>query len=620
MLTSPPQTLINASRKQTLSEVVDIDLSRNEDSVTSLAVAQSTGASVIAYAGINSSEADQKAGKNEHLRCFKLHYPPRRRPSADDLYPEDESVQSGGGSTEALGRVSLFTPSTAAKKETFQRVLRVSRPWGNGNGGMGAIATGLAPEGEIVLFEYMSLHPEPSGGFRRIQLGKGEEAADLDLIRVTGGEYRLAHCTDYEVFLTKIALPIHEPLKPVFLHGTPFPDAFAPTKARPKFRSLRFLTPNLLLLLQNRPDRKGADLLLLEIPKFSSLGSITLYKHLHKSIKSATALSVALLPSSSPSQNAQHAIAVAGQDNSITILTLDHPSLPPFPSMSFSSHSFHSSVHPLQITSLEFSTFNLPREPSKAPPQYLKLASTSIASTVVVHTLPLSPKPSISQHYVLRSSIRSEAAQITLSVLISALAIALGAFFLQAFTEIRGGTPEYLGAKGWLNSRVHGYIARPYMFEDLAIPSSSPLPPSLSTSQTEQIKTAANPIATEKLGLRHLLSQRKQKPSTEPDDTGSDSNSESESDSETDIIIVSSHEDGASISADVGKNSAPSHPQQHRQARKWEDLAEEEREGWKRKLVEAGEWAVEEGESVLKGVMFSGLAGVVGDVVGGMVE
>lgn len=586
--------------------MVDIDLSRNEDSVTSLAVAQSSNSSAVAFAGINSSEADQKTGKNEHLRCFRLHYPPRRRSTTENQELGDEADITSGGSTEALSRVSLFTPSTAAKKETYQRVLRLLRPSENESGGIGAVATGLASEGEVVLFGYTRQHAEPDAGLGRIKLAKGEEAADIDLIQVKSGDYRLAYCTDYEVFLTKVAVPKQESLKAQFLYGTPFPDAFAPSKARPKFRSLRFLTPNLLLLLQNRPDRKGADLLLLDIPKFSSLGSIVLRKYLHKSIKSATALSVALLPASSTSQNAQHAIAVAGQDNSITILTVDHPSLPPFPSMSFSTYSFHASVHPLQITSLAFSTFKIPREPSKAPPQYLKLASTSVASTVVVHALPLSPfspsqKPSTSQHYVLRSS-RSEAAQITISVLISALAIALGAFFLQAFTEIRGGTPEYLGAKDWLSSRVHGYIARPYMFEDLAI-TASPLA-SLS-SQIDTTKTMVEKT-TEKLGLRHLLSKRQG--STELsaiDESG------------TDIIVVSPHEDGKSISTE-SRNPAQM-LEGNVQAKKWEDLHEADREGWKRRLIEAGEWAAEEGESVLQGVFFSELAGVVREVVGGMV-
>ena len=35
------------------------------------------------------------------------------------------------------------------------------------------------------------------------------------------------------------------------------------------------------------------------------------------------------------------------------------------------------------------------------------------------------------------------------------------------------------------------------------------------------------------------------------------------------------------------------------------------------RLLDAGEWTLEEGEAILKGVLFSGLAGAVGAAVGG---
>lgn len=590
--------------------MIDIDLSRDEDSVTSLAIGQSSEASAVAFAGINSSEKDQKTGRNEHLRCFRLHYVPRRRSSTDGVESEAGRTDPRQ-STEALGKFSLFTPSTAAKKETYQRVLRLLRPSEEHKAGVGAVATGLAPEGEIVLFDYMKPNPTPSDGYRRIQLAKGEEAADLDLVWSSDG-FWIAHCTDYEVFLTKFPdAKQEEPPEPQFLYGTPFPDAFATTKSRPKFRSLRFLAPNLLLLLQNLPDRKGAELLVLEIPKFSSLGTIVLRKRLHRSIKAATALSVALLPPSSSSPQAQNAIAVAGQDNSITVLTLERPSSPPYPSLSFHIHAFLASVHSLQITSLVFSTFNPPPQPSSSLPQYLKLASTSIASTVVIHTFPLSPFPpspkaSAPQRYVLRPPGRSEAAQITFSVLISALAIALGAFFLQAFTEIRGGTPEYLGAKGWLSERMHGYVARPYMFDDLPsmVPSSSTVSPHTAIETAfADLKTAVA-ATQEKLGLRDLLSRRQRTTERVADEPS------------TEVIVVSPHEDGTSLSADVRD---PAHIiAAGVQAKRWEDMHEVEKDSWKRRLVAAGEWALEEGDAVLQGVLFSSLAEAVGDAVGGM--
>lgn len=489
------------------------------------------------------------------------------------------------------------------KPETYQRVLRLLRT-SEGSAQVGAIATGLAPQGEVVVFDASKTPPDHSDVLQRIKLGDKEEAADIDLIRHRDGEYRLAYCTDYEVYLTKFDLSgPTQPSKPEFIYGTPHPDAFAATKIRPKFRSLRFLTPNLILILQNRPARQGAELLLLELPKLASLGMIILRKKLSKSIKAATALSVALLPASSISETAQHVIAVVGQDNSITILTIDHPYSPPYSSLSFSLHRTISSVHPLQITSLTFSTFNAPDQPSQSSPTTLKLASTSIAKTVVVHFLPLTLTPQSSknpaaQRYVLRPPVRSEAAQITFSLLVSAFVIAIGALFLQAFTEIRGGTPEYLGAKDWLSDSVRGYIARPYMFDDLPVVATH-----IPTPSVQAVISKAIENAEEKLSLRHLLSQRKSR-----SDDGQDTDTAT-----TDIIIVKPEGDGTALSVDV--RDPATLVKSPTEGKKWEELEEAEREGWKQRLVEAGEWAVEEGEAVLKGVLFSSLGDFVGHQV-----
>lgn len=636
MLTNTVQTLLDAAKKQTLSEVVDIDLPKDEDSVNTIAVVESTENALLALAGINSSDVDQQAGKNEHLRLFKLGYPPRR---GKDIELKVEEKLAQEGQTIALGRLSLFKPSSAVKKETYQRVLRLSRAREN-ESRLGAIATGLAPEGEIVVFESKNTGLGNVDVRGRVNLGKGVEAADVDVIHIKDGEYRLAYCTDYEVYTAKISTSSGQPQlsNPQFIHGTPHPDTFASTKGRPKFRSIRFLTPDLLLLLKNQPDRKGAELLILEIPKFSPLGFITLRKSLHRAIKSATALSVALLPHSQPSQPSQpvqHAIAVAGQDNSITILSIDHSSAPPFPSLRFRFHAFLSSVHHFQITSLTFSTFIPPLNPSKSPPQYLKLASTSVGSTVVVHTLPLTPfspnpKTKSAPRYFLRRPGRSEASQITISVLISAIAIALGALFLQAFTEIRGGTPEYLGAKGWLSERVSGYIARPYMFEETI---SSSAIPSLQSSISSSVSSLQRSISLEAVTesfmaepsftaaattavtstpattrLRDLLAQQ-----TNPTDLP-DSDDDATSANKQAIVVSALEDDDHSFAVNLHGDDS----EHVKKGKKWEEMEEHEKERWRRRLVHAGEWAVEEGEAVLKGIFFSNVAGIVGNVVGGI--
>ena len=647
----------------------------------SLAITQSTDSSAVAFAGINSSTADQKAGKNEHLRSFELQYPPRRKTGSDPGEKIGAETKPGDKTT-ALGRVSLFTPSTAATKETYQRVLRLSPANTDSNYRLGAVATSLEPDGEIVLFDAGQKEPTSQDVQHRIRLEKGQEAGDVDIIAIDREEHLVAYCTDYEVYITRVASSKETAqAEPILVCGTPHPDAFASTKARPKFRSLRFLQPNLLLLLRNKVSRGGAELIALELPSSRSLGTAILCKSLHKAIKAATALSVCRLPASVLSENVQSVIGVAGQDNSITVLTLDHPQQKPIPSLKFRTHAVLRDVHTNLITSLSFANFRSPAEPAAASPQYIKLASTSIEHTVVVHTLPLTPYPPPSRNrnptrYVLTAPGRSEATQITFSVLISAFMIALGAFFLQAFTEIRGGTPEYLGAKGWLSERVHGWVARPYMFDedvqsinvprvatqfseaaqsqatgtvesakervdgikipgvdDLGVTGVEPDPAEgaknvaaemaghagdklkqvkdgvqdageaakVSVEQaTEHVSNSAQ--KAQRLGLRDLLSQRSSSSAAE-------SMSSEHFPSE---IIVQHDENSESVSAHV-RDASTATGDAHK---KWEDLEAHERETWKRRLIDAGEWAVEEGEAVLKGIFFQNIALAVGAAVG----
>ena len=605
--------------------MVEVALSSDEDSVTSLAVAQSNETSATVFAGINSSNAQQQAGKNEHFRSFRLGYPPRKR---KDGSTEDE--KQAVPETRALSKVSLFHAASGAKKESYQRVLRLSPINRDSGARIGAVATGLAPEGEVVVFEARKTSPDVSDILKRIQLKKGEEAADVDLIENNGGDHLVAYCTDYEVYLYKhSATDTDRSTEPLFIHGTPHPDVFA-NKQRPTFRFLRFLTPSLLLLLQNLPSRKGVALLLLSVPQSRNLGEVLLVKKLPSALKAATAFSTALLPSASPSQNIQHVIAIGGQDISLTILTLDHDPNAPNPTLRFRTHTTLQAVHPLQMTALTFSSFTIPPNPAKASPQYLKLASCSMANTLVVHTLPLTldPPPSAKSktkpRYVLQSAT-SELAQTSFSILISIVVIAIGAFLLQAWTEIRGGTPEYLGAKGWLSQRVHDYVALPYMFADSqapVVPSVMPAVESLREripskddvkEKVEQARDAAlNVEELRKPGsLRRLLWLRQRTSSTSENGEQTDGSAAVAKPRAKALVI--SH-DGEALSTELHHDEGVA----MQKGKKWEELKHEERESWKRRLVDAGEWAVEEGETVLKGVFFSEVAGFVGGVVGGL--
>ena len=651
--------MVDTSRKHRISEVADVDLSRDEDSVTSLAVARSSDTSAVVFAGVNSSAAEQQAGRNEHLRSFRLGYPSRKESKPDAK--EDGEVELPAAKaveTLALGKVSLFTASTESKKETYQRVLRLSPVSKDTGSRLGVVATGLAAAGEVVIFDALRDSPTQEDVRQRVQLGKGEEAADVDVIEGKEGAYLVAYCTDYEVYVCKIpSVSKSNDSEPQFIHGTPHPDVFSSGKKRPTFRSLRFLTPSLLLLLQNQPNRSGAELLLLEVPDNADLGTVVLRKVLHSAIKSGSALATALLPASNARQDVQHVIAVAGQDISITILSLFHsPTRKVSSSLRFNTYTTVYNVHPLQMTALAFSTFTLPTKNSYSVPYFLKLASTSMSSTVIVHTFPLSPHPQTSAQqgfparFVIQQPFSGDMAQMGLSVIVSIIVVALGAFLLQAWTEIRGGTPEYLGAKGWLSQRLQDYVALPYMFEDVhvktpVLPSEMPKVEEVRSrmpSQEDVKDTIVEDVSAivdkaenlkdtvaETFSLRSLLLLRNKfsppqdaattndgedenKDDEEYDEDNEDTNIPSPFDLPSKAILV--RDSGSSLSTQlhddesaVGDQGIP-----------WEELTKDQKELWKTRLIEAGEWTLEEGETVLKGVFFSQIGGLVGGVVGGM--
>ena len=660
------QTLLDTSKRTELAEVIDISLSKEEDSVTTLAYAQTKELWATAFAGINSSTAEQNAGTNEHLRSFLLEYPPRRRNGSSEGEQQQEEPPTPSGPTKALGRAALFTPSTARVKETFQRVLRISKRPKQCGPRLGVVATGLAPEGEVVVFAADTSRPSIKDVQARFNLGEKVEAADVDVLAFEPSEknleikFRLAYCTDYDIYVTDMKYGSNEKAQsePNCIHGTGHPDTFASDPTRPKFRCIRFLTSTLLLIVQNLPKGSGCELLLLEIA-----GVVILRKKLHRKIKSATGLAISRLPYPPEYNLVQHAIAVSGADLSITVLTLDHleASASGQGRVAFRPHLFIPQAQPLAITALAFSTHNHPGKPwSKTPPQYLKLASTSISNTCIVYTFPLTPYPvpppdDIPVWYLLsspRPSTRKVFTENALSVLAALLAIGIGAFFLQAFTEIRGGVPPYLGVKEWMHPRVHDWIARPYMFEDGVSAAwsrsieSEVVTASSYVSMGSSAMDAAAGAATDailgnipsmpplqegeegeerKPSLRDLLARRNR---------GSDISDEGANPAAHDIVIHHHSDesesdptspDGSDSNAG-GKVSVSTRPASkpdnaaggdHRNAKRWDDLAPHERETWKRRLIEAGEWTFEEGETVLKGCLFSGLAGAVGAAVAG---
>ena len=584
-------TLLDTSKRSALSEVVDIDLSRDEDSVTSLAVAQSTDTSLTAFAGINSSSADQKAGKNEHFRSFRLHHPAKK--SLVETEKGKDSPVQAAGKTEALGRTSFFKQPTASNKEAYQRKTRLS-PAKKNQTRISAISTGLSKQNEIVVLRAVA-SPQQSDEIVRISMEENE-VADLDIRppEEDSTNFLLAFCTDYDVFAQPISnQKAGTSAEAKLLYSIPATDRSANSAVKPKFRSLRFLSPRHLLLVQNLPQKSGTELLILSLgEEAEEFAAITFQKRLSLT-KAAVALDVCQL-TKSPSGDYQSIIAVAGHTGTIEMLSIEHS--PQKGLGAFKPYQSFKDVHQGPITELTFSKYLGPDTPvsTDAPTQTVKLASVSAGQTVVVHTFPLQsyPPPSAKNttpRYVLASPSTSSPTQAVTSVFMAVVVIAFAAFLLQAFAEVRGAVPATLGAADWLNPRVKDFIHRPYIFADSAAPSVSLAASSLVTDLPSDLPS----VETVKQKLHEIVAEH--------------------ASSEVPKTIIVREDHTGDLSTEV-KHAAD--VVQHETLKKWDDLNDHEKEGWKTKLIEAGQWSVNEGETVLKSIMWSEYAGFVGGLVG----
>ena len=596
------QTLLDSSRRNQLSEISDIELSKNEDSVTTLAVASSSEQALTAIAGINSSAEDQSAGKNEHLRSFRVPLPPRKRKADGTLVELSEKSAHRPTATQALGKTALFKSAHDSKSDLYQRVLRASPIKSSNEARLAVIASGLAPENEIIAFQPVSnARSSTVDEISRISLGK-IEAEDVDVIPVKRVGHLLAYCTSKSVFIQQLpntkGSKIEEPVK-----------VYETTSSQATFRALRLLTPKHVLLLQNLPSGAGAELLVLHIDQGNSSGRITLQKRLSK-VKKAVGFDTCAL-SDNPSGEKQFVIAISDNTASIEILTIEYT--PSTGLKTFQPCTVLRSVHPGLLTRLTFSNFIGPSLPVSKDtlPQSIRLASVSVEGTIVVHTLHLSPYPpekNENPRYVLNVPGSSVAAQNTFSIFMAILIIGFASFLLQATLEIKGAVPPTLGTPNWLSPGWRDTLYKPYSVlanettaETIpqavsdainAINPSSDTMPSALSSAIDAIKSAPSHITIPSVDqaqarLADLVSSNTQLETPKSiivRDTGAD-------------LSTELHHD-----VDLVKEET---------LKKWEDLSEKQRTGWKQKLIDAGHWVEGQGETVLKGVLFGELAGVV---------
>lgn len=585
-----------SSRAPTVQPSAEIEASE-DDSVTCLAnLATKDG--LILYAGINSSEADRAAGRNEHFRSFEVQFPKGKKSRTEE--------KGQDGSIAFLSKTKLLTSpnNTVAAKESYQRLVRLSPPNRTPSGAaskrIGAIASSLAgDENEIVIFSAISNKPEGKDIIQRLALPKDQEANDLDIFDLGNGCFQIAYVLDYEVHVQNVNYDFtkqktkgkNDSRK---LYTIPHPD-LGQKKGRSKLRCIRWLSPKHLLLLVNKPNRTGVDLLVLHMYE-EGPGSIVLRKTLPNSVKAATDMDVALLDADTDGSY-QIAIAIGAIDISLNVYTMDYHG--PLRDSLSSIHAFNNyeNVHDVQMTKVVFSSFYKPEVPKgkTVGPQYLRLASTSLGNTISVETFELTAN---GPRYVLQTA-RSRHMFTAATYLVVAMVVAAMALMIQSLIDPEGHLTRAIVPSNWQNAagqhKTFGESLREKRHQAVLNNQDSPI-----VQTTERI---ADLISAH---LPHLLK--------EPD----------ESDSSVDVVsqqkalVIHDSESEGTLSTEV-HDDHDTVLQQHAEARKWDELSKEERKLWKTKLQDAGIWAVEEGETILKSIFFGQIGGLVGQVAQGVI-
>jgi hypothetical protein len=545
--------------------------------VTCLAVGQTRGKTTPIYAGVNSSVKDQEKGKNKHFRVFGLEVQGGSK----------KSQKTAASGISELSRTALFV---GREKDTYQRVLRLSQPFPNSSQ-LGAAATGLASDSpEVVLFDTTASPSATPNIYGRVLLT--EEAADVDMIQTGKTEFLFAYCTKHDVFVKKISSKAEEE----------DPVCITPAKTeqekelKPSFRSLRFLSAEFILMLTNLQGRGGVLLQVLRLPiKDGARGSLARQLRLPSKIRQASSLAVCnLAPRTSPSEEqgyTQFVIAVASQDISLSLFTIDHQregavslvnDIRPFRGIN--------KVHPMQMTGLAFSVINPPNESTLYTS--IKLASISVGNTIIVHTIPVKPVPKSSRYVIAGTSSQSF---VSFSTFLSIITVIIIAVLTQSVLEIRGSSPKYLGLSKYIASDVQGWIkpASPVIPE----PASSSIPPH------EDFKHRSFSAA-----LNSLISKRAQATAA----------GESQP-----IIIIREEQDSTPHETDPNLKpnlKADLHDETvhgPHGGRTWEQLTHAQKEEWKQKLKATGHWTEDFAETILKSVVFGEIAGAIGAAVGG---
>ncbi|KAK8057574.1 hypothetical protein PG996_011511 [Apiospora saccharicola] len=562
-------TLLDVSNTPNeIKNTAELELSSKEDNVTSLAFGPRRTKSTVAYAGVNGSPEDVRRGSNQHFRVLSL------SPSSG------KTATTSGVQIAEASRHSLFT---STDPDTYQRLLRVTQPY-TGLPQLGALATGLSRQSEIALFDV----PLNGAAWKpRGTLDTPDEAMDLDVVQTGTDTYQLAYCDKYEIFTVEVTPDGVS--DPKLVYSLPSDDG--PT-SRPSFRSIRYLNPDFVFAVVNNANRKGVILHGYRLPKPDQESArLAVVKKLPNTVTQSTGLAVRnLSPPASPTESqgdSQFVVAVAGNDSSISLLTLDYKII-----------SNGLLVSPSQL---------LPPAPKRSKSEAdvsIKLASVSMANTAVIHNIPLK---SFTNKSTSRDTANAEGSRYIVAMKpqrgFKGLWLLLGTILM--FTSLVCIGLAIIEAKGF---------GEPVLGTNRLLPASWTVPvkkgPVVGSKAIGDLPIDVRPEVHDKVVFQH-------------DDLGI-----METKTFGDLLSGIQPAEGQKVLirhdnlGAVDEHGLPVYKveiheeESHGPAKSWEELDEKDQHTWRKLLEKTGHWAENMGETVLKGVVFGEIGGAIGAMVG----
>jgi hypothetical protein len=442
-----------------------------------------------------------------------------------------------------------------------------------------------------VFFDATVAFPTSKDVIHRIELSSKLEVNDMDIIEESEGEFVFAYCTNKDIYSGKISYDFsaHKLKSKVedSIHQRHLSDALS-KQVRTKYRCLRFISPNHVLVLFT--SGSTSELLVLKIYPKDGPGDIVLRMVLPRRLAAAVDFDTCILDADQKTGDRQVVIAVAGQRTDLSVFTLDVPGKGS--PKSFRTVTHINGLHELPMKKVVLSPFYSPyakamgsSEKPLLPQtghQFLRLASISLSNTIVVDYLPLHPirTKSSNPRYVLDSSS-------SLSRIVrSGSNIFVIAFVLLVTLILAQSVLDAKAAEGHVSSiQLIPQQFRTFLYQ--------------ARQDNDPVKHVIQEVAEghQHHRLRDILRHHH-------------GHEEGNPEAKTAIVIRLSENGADKIAVEVHEDHKV--VVESLESKRWDQLTVEQKEVWKQRLIGTGRWTTGEGETILKSIFFSELAGAVG--------